>query len=64
MHAGDEGRIVLQIETVTTCNARCHFCPYPNVSYRWGSTMSMDLFKKGRFQTHFVHYRTNYSMRF
>jgi radical SAM protein with 4Fe4S-binding SPASM domain len=34
----------LQIETTSTCNARCHFCVYPEAK-RWGGTMSMDLFK-------------------
>lgn len=37
----------LQIETVTTCNARCHFCVYPDVhDTRSGKTMPWPLFVK------------------
>lgn len=38
--------IRLQLETVSTCNAACHFCPYPVHPMRRGKTMSLDLFHK------------------
>jgi hypothetical protein len=39
--------IDLQIETSTTCNAKCHFCPYPVYApWRAGKTMPMDLFRR------------------
>ncbi len=38
--------IRLQLETVSTCNAACHFCPYPDHPSRRGKTMDMDLFHK------------------
>ena len=37
--------IELQIETTSTCNARCHFCIYPEAE-RWGGLMTMSLYKK------------------
>jgi MoaA/NifB/PqqE/SkfB family radical SAM enzyme len=37
--------IELQIETITTCSARCSFCVYPKLD-RSGHTMPMDLFQK------------------
>ena len=37
----------LQFETVSTCNAACHFCVYPQVaSMRRGQVMDMDMFKR------------------
>lgn len=39
--------VELQIETVSTCSARCSFCVYPSVaSTRGGQTMGMGLFEK------------------
>ena len=35
----------LQLETTSTCNARCHFCVYPTAG-RQGGLMSMGLFEK------------------
>lgn len=43
----EEPGIRLQFETVSTCNAACHFCVYPQVaSMRRGQVMDMDLFKR------------------
>ena len=36
--------INLQLETTSTCNAACIFCPYPELA-RWGGKMDMDLYK-------------------
>jgi len=38
-------RLELQIETTSTCNARCVFCPYPALN-RKGGLMSMELFAR------------------
>lgn len=38
--------LMLQIESISTCNARCSFCVYPDLKSRWGNRMDMDLFKK------------------
>ena len=35
----------LQIETTSTCNAKCHFCVYPTAG-RQGGLMTMSLYKK------------------
>jgi radical SAM protein with 4Fe4S-binding SPASM domain len=44
---GDKHSITLQLETVSTCNAKCHFCPYTkNIDNRQGKLMDMELFKK------------------
>ncbi len=37
--------LTLQLETTSTCNAKCHFCLYPEAK-RWGGLMSMDLYRK------------------
>lgn len=43
----DREYLELQLETVTTCSAKCHFCVYPSVSvFRAGKLMDMGLFKK------------------
>jgi radical SAM protein with 4Fe4S-binding SPASM domain len=46
MYIGDKGGIEIQIETITTCNARCHFCIYKDHQERWGKSMDMDLWRK------------------
>jgi len=46
MTIGEHGGIEIQIETTTTCNARCHFCIYKDHPERWGKSMSMELWKK------------------
>lgn len=39
--------ITLQIETVSTCNASCHFCVYSkNAPWRAGKSMTDELYKK------------------
>ena len=39
--------IRLQLETVSTCNAACHFCPYPQLApMRRGNIMDEKLFRK------------------
>lgn len=43
---GPEDCITLQVETVTTCNSACNFCPYKDNPGRHGNVMDMDLFKK------------------
>lgn len=35
----------LSLETTSTCNAACTFCPYPELA-RWGGKMDMNLFRK------------------
>jgi MoaA/NifB/PqqE/SkfB family radical SAM enzyme len=35
----------IQLETVTTCNAKCGFCPHPDLARSY-STMDMDLYRK------------------
>jgi MoaA/NifB/PqqE/SkfB family radical SAM enzyme len=41
----EEASIRLQFETVSTCNAACHFCVYPKVaSMRRGNVMDSELF--------------------
>ena len=43
----NEPHLRLQFETVSTCNAACHFCVYPKVaSMRRGNVMEMDMFKR------------------
>jgi radical SAM protein with 4Fe4S-binding SPASM domain len=37
--------IQLQIETTSTCNAKCGFCPYVTAK-RWGTLMPMGLFER------------------
>jgi len=37
--------ITLQLETTSTCDAACGFCPYPTAE-RWGGLMKMDLYRK------------------
>lgn len=37
--------ITLQLETTSTCDAACYFCPYPSAE-RWGGLMHMDLYRK------------------
>jgi MoaA/NifB/PqqE/SkfB family radical SAM enzyme len=37
--------VKLQLETTSTCNARCHFCVYPEAE-RWGGLMTMGLYRK------------------
>lgn len=44
--AHQRAEIRLQLESVSTCNAACHFCPYPILTMRRGNTMSMNLFHK------------------
>jgi radical SAM protein with 4Fe4S-binding SPASM domain len=39
------GHLDLQIETTSTCQAACFFCPYPKME-RWGGNMNMPLFRK------------------
>ena len=39
------GTLEIQLETTTTCNADCYFCPYTKMD-RAGSLMAMDLFHK------------------
>jgi len=47
MTVGKDGGIEIQIETITTCNAKCHFCIYPeHEDIRGGKVMSMELWKK------------------
>jgi MoaA/NifB/PqqE/SkfB family radical SAM enzyme len=43
---GDQCSITLQLETTTTCNSVCSFCPYKDNKERRGKVMSMELFKK------------------
>jgi MoaA/NifB/PqqE/SkfB family radical SAM enzyme len=39
------GNLELQLETTSTCNAACHFCPYPDLG-RAGGLMTKELFER------------------
>lgn len=42
-----KGSLYLQIETTSTCNARCHFCVYKdNMDWRAGKLMTRELYHK------------------
>lgn len=42
----DRAELRLQLETISVCNAACHFCPYIVQEMRRGNIMDMGLFKK------------------